>query len=205
MALFYYYNICLLTPPSLPQIIFESRLGSHDRLNDCTMTVDGTDFRVHQKGSATKGNAFASHKYAGKSALWYELGVDIIAGNLVWIQGPYPAGKYNDITIFNQCLRHFLKPGERVEADKGYRGHVDKVKGPGNDVSSKNQAMQGRVRARQETLNGRLKNWGIISQVFRHNILLHGMVFRACAVVTQLTIKNGEPLFKVEYYDEVEG
>jgi hypothetical protein len=24
-------------------------------------------------------------------------------------------------------------------------------------------------------------------------------------VVTQLTIENGEPLFKVEYYDEVEG
>ena len=76
-------------------------------------------------------------KNACKSVIRYELGVDIIAGNLVWIQGPYPAGKYNDITIFNQCLRHFLEPGERVEADKGYRGHVDKVKGPGNDVSSK--------------------------------------------------------------------
>ena len=65
--------------------------------------------------------------------------------------------------------------------------------------------MQGRVRARHETLNGWFKNWGILSQVFCHNILLHGMVFQACAVVTQLTIKNGEPLFKVEYYDEVEG
>ena len=92
-----------------------------------------------------------------------------------------------------------------MEADEGYRGHVDKVKGPGNDVSSKNQAMQGKVRARHETLNKRLKNWGILSQVFRHNIILHGMVFRACAVVTQLTIKKREPLFKVEYYDEVEG
>ncbi len=38
-----------------------------------------------------------SHKDAGKSALRYELGVDILAGNLVWIQGPYPAGKYTDI------------------------------------------------------------------------------------------------------------
>ena len=74
---------------------------------------------------------------ACKSVVRYELGVDIIAGNLVWIQGPYPAGTYNDIKIFNQCLRHFLEPGKRVEADKGYRGHVDKVKGPGNDVSSK--------------------------------------------------------------------
>jgi len=50
-------------------------------------------------------------------------------------------------------------------------------------------------------LNGRLKNWGILSQVFRHHIMTHGDVFRACAGVTQLTIENGEPLFEVEYGD----
>jgi hypothetical protein len=50
-------------------------------------------------------------------------------------------------------------------------------------------------------LNGRLKNWGILSQVFRHHITMHGDVCRACAVVTQLTIENGEPLFEVEYED----
>jgi hypothetical protein len=109
-------------PPA--QIVFESRLGTHDVLNDCMMTVDGTDFRIPQKGAAMKGNAFASHKYAGKSALRYELGVDILAGNLVWIQGPYPAGKYTDIEIFNKVLRNFLEPGERVEADEGYRGQT---------------------------------------------------------------------------------
>ena len=80
------------------QIVFESRLGAHNVLN-------GTDFRIPQKGIATKGNAFASHKYAGKSALRYKLGVDILAGNLVWIQGPYPAGKYTGIKIFNKVVR----------------------------------------------------------------------------------------------------
>ena len=89
----------------------------HNVLNNCTMTVNGTDFRILQKGAATKGNAFASHKYAGKSALHYKLGVDILAGNLVWIQGPYPTGKYTDIKIFNKVLWNFLEPGERV-------GHV---------------------------------------------------------------------------------
>jgi len=168
------------------------------------MTVDGTDFRIPQKGAATKGNAFGSHKYAGKSALRYELGVDILAGNLVWIQGPYPAGKYTNIKIFNNVLWNFLElePGERVEADEVYRGHPDKIKCPGNDANpAENRAMQGRVRGHHETLNGRLKNWGILSQVFRHHITRHGDVFRACAVVTQLTAKNGKPLFKVEYAD----
>ena len=50
-------------------------------------------------------------------------------------------------------------------------------------------------------LNGRLKNWGILSQVFRHHITMHGDVFRSCAVVTQLTVENSEPLFEVEYAD----
>ena len=61
--------------------------------------------------------------------------------------------------------------------------------------------MQGRVRARHETLNGRLKTWGILSQIFRHNILRHGKVLRACAVLTQLAIEDGKKLFEVEYGD----
>ena len=109
-------------PPPPPQIVFESRLGTHDVLNNCTMTVDGTDFRIPQKGAATKGNAFASHKYAGKSALRYELvGVDILAGNLMWIHGILNKS-------FNKVLRNFLEPGDRVEADEGYRSHPDKIK-----------------------------------------------------------------------------
>ncbi len=63
--------------------------------------------------------------------LWLTAGVDILAGNLVLIQGPYHAGKYTDIKIFNKFLRNFLEPGERVEADEGYRGHPDKIKCPG--------------------------------------------------------------------------
>jgi hypothetical protein len=40
-----------------------------------------------------------------------------------------------------------------------------------------------------------------LPDIFRHHITMHGDVFRACAVITQLTIKNGEPLFEVEYTD----
>jgi hypothetical protein len=123
-----------------------------DVLNDCLMTVNGTDFRVPQKGTATKGNAFASHKYAGKSAISYELGVSILGGDLVWIQGLYPAGKYTDIKVFNKVLHHFLDPGEQVKANKGYVGHPDKIKCPQNvGTPAVKWVMQGRVRAHHET------------------------------------------------------
>ncbi len=56
------------------------------------MTIYGTNFCIQQKGAARKGNLFGSHNYTGKSALRYKLGVDILAGNSVWVEEPYPAG-----------------------------------------------------------------------------------------------------------------
>ncbi len=61
--------------------------------------------------------------------------------------------------------------------------------------------MQGRVRAHHKMLNRWLKNWGILSQVYWHDIMQHGNVFWACAVVTQLTMKILETFFEVEYED----
>jgi hypothetical protein len=56
-----------------PQIVFESRLINNVG-NNCLMTINGTNFRIQQKGVARKGNPFGSHKYVGKSALRYKLG-----------------------------------------------------------------------------------------------------------------------------------
>ena len=61
--------------------------------------------------------------------------------------------------------------------------------------------MQGRMRACHEKINGRLKTRRILSQVFRHRITKHDDVFPVCAVVTQLTVEYGEPLFEIEYDD----
>ena len=67
-------------PPPQPQINFKSWLGAHDVGNNCTITVQGTDFCIPRKGDVKKGNAFTSHKYLEKSALCYKLGIDILAG-----------------------------------------------------------------------------------------------------------------------------
>jgi hypothetical protein len=58
------------------------------------------------------------------------------------------------------------------------------------------------ARSCHETLNGYLKNWVILEKVYCHDITVHGTVLYACAVITQLSIVNGEPLFEVEYGDE---
>jgi hypothetical protein len=128
----------------------------------------------------------------------------MLVGNLVWVKGPYSAGAWNDIFFFYNALSHCLEPGNKhVEADKGYVGHSDKIKCPNNNCNPvENLGMQGTARSRHETLNRRLKNWDILEKVYRHNITVLGTVFYTCAVITQLAIADGKPLFQIEYGDE---
>jgi hypothetical protein len=89
---------------------------------------------------------------------------------LVWIEGPYPAGKFSDIIIFRQTLIHHLDPFERVVADDGYIGEARRrVKAPGLRMdSSEDRAMQSVVRSRHTTLNGWFKFWETLKQPLRH-------------------------------------
>ncbi len=129
--------------------------------------------------------------------------MDILAGNIVWVNGPYTAGKYPDIEIFHSGLVHWLDEFERVEADDGYIGEVpQKVKCPGCASNlTENQEMQNQVWSRHESLNGRLKNWEILKPMYRHNLMEHGNVFWAITVIMQISINAGENLFEVDYSD----
>ena len=61
--------------------------------------------------------------------------------------------------------------------------------------------MESICRRRHETVNKRFKQFSALKQVWRHRIGNHGLAFRVSAVVTQLSIENGKPLFSVDYVD----
>jgi len=90
-----------------------------DKGNDCRVSVDGTDFRIPNHGKK-----FSSHKHKKKSALHYEVGLCILTGNIVWINGPYECGMWPDIPIFWNCLLSHLATNEQVEVDDGYIGEA---------------------------------------------------------------------------------
>ena len=77
------------------QIKWENRFHGYCG-GSCLVMVDGTDFWICEPEPFTKN--FYSHKFA-KAGLHYEVGVCIQTGLIVWINGPFVAGKYNDITI----------------------------------------------------------------------------------------------------------
>jgi hypothetical protein len=89
-----------LYSPYFLKIVFESRKGSGS-LNDCLISLDGTEYASHSRVQPSiPRNPFSSFKFKGKCGLRYKIGVDILAGNIMWVNGPYAAGKYTDIIFF---------------------------------------------------------------------------------------------------------
>jgi len=132
--------------------------------------------------------------------LRYEIAVSLKKGDIVWIHGPFPCGSWPDISIFRCCLKTFLEENERVEVDNGYKGEDPiSCKTPGGISTLIDDRIieRNRIRARHETVNARLKSFGILNQVYRHSLIDHVDVFSAIAVLVQLSIENGEPLFKL--------
>ena len=168
-----------------------------DTFNDCMLSVDGTDFEVYFHG-----RRFYTKK-TNSSGLRYEVAINTKTGDICWINGPFLPGEWNDLEIFRSGLMTWLEVFERVEADDGYEGEAPlKVKCPSSiAVPDERQRLMGIVRRRHETVNRRFKQWKILSDVFRHDLGMHGRVFSAIATISQLAIQHGEPLFQVEYED----
>lgn len=166
------------------------------------ITVDGTDFLCHPPNDGSSRRSWYSHKFK-KPAVRYELGVSIQSGDIVWVNGPWRAGSYPDISIFRLGgLRDkLLENNERAEADLGYRGEPLAIDLPDEGPKSMILAKK-RARMRHETCNKRFKNWGCMKQEFRHGLSLHRDCMYAITVLTQLAIRNGEPLFDAAFYIE---
>lgn len=142
-------------------IKWEKRLKG-DVGNQCLVSVDGTDFCIPEQTPFSK--EWYSHKFNGPG-LWYEVAVSIKGGDIVWVNGPFKPGKWNDISIFKEGLVKKLSCGEKVEADKGYQSH-EKCITPcnyRNELQVKKAAM---IRSRQEGVNRKLKVFEALKQVF---------------------------------------
>ena len=115
------------------------------------------------------------------------------------MNGPFPCGRFPDIKIFKHNLVKELSPGEKVEADRGYRNLPDFVRLPEDYVTNSDKRAKNRARARHETMNQRLKQFGCLKQSYRHCLKKHKYVFAAAAVCTQLAFENGEAPFQCNY------
>ena len=164
----------------------------------CTITLDGTDCPINEPGSATGG--FSPRWYCHKTkgpGVRYEVGVSLQLGDIVWVNGPYPCGSYPDLKIAKALIVHQLRAGEKICADGGYRlrTHFDTPTGLNNEK----QRMQQVARSRHETVNARFKKFKILSTPYRGDLNKHYNFLTAIAVITQVSINEGNKLFQIKY------
>lgn len=159
-------------------------------------SVDGVDVSIFEPVPFDR--KWYSHK-SNTPALRYEVAVSIEKGEIVWINGPFPAGESNDLQIFRRGLKYILDLEEVMVADKGY---PDASALLGTDVCICQRNLDRSIRARHESLNGRLKSFHVLSQRYRHDLSKHSICFFAICKIVQFSISEGNTLFSVDRVSE---
>ena len=159
------------------------------------ITVDGIDCSIYEPHRIPS-TEWYSHKFNGPG-LTYELGIAIYHNLLVWIRGPHRSGKGTDLTRFQEPngLKSKIPAGKKVIADEIYKDPVCSLRNRLDTPEVKK--LKRRARARHENFNGRLKNFKVLAERFRHGHAKHKSIFEAVCVITQYEIENGHPLFEV--------
>ena len=162
--------------------------------------VDGTHIRTYEPKDENFPKNRKAFSYKNHSAgLDYELMLSLYESKCVWMNGPFLAGE-NDTSIFGKSggLAEKLRElGKKVIADNGYRGYDDVVSRPNSQDSQQVRDFKTRARQRQESYNGKLKNFGCLDGTFRHGKERFAQCFEAVVAITQLKMELAEPVFDI--------
>ena len=165
------------------------------------MSVDGTHFRTQEPSHPNLPKDPSYFSYKNKCAGFnYEIGLALPESKLVWFNGPYKAGTYNDIKIFKEMglKRKLRKYKKRVIADHGYRGQPKYVSTNNSRDSDEVRRFKIRARQRHEKFNGMLKEFECLGVNFRHRPMEAKLqaCFEAVVVIVQYKMEMGTPLFE---------
>jgi hypothetical protein len=165
------------------------------------LTVDGVHCAI-QEPRTEPDAAWYSHKHHC-AGVTYEIAIALRSNHCVWIEGPNQSS-IHDLRVFRGgdvveegSLAAKMPPGKRLIGDCGYLGEAELISTRNTFDTPEVKVMKMRARARHETFNGRIKNFNILAERFRHDVSKHQIVFVAVCVIIQYDMENGCPLFTV--------
>ena len=165
------------------------------------VTVDGIDCPFHEPCRPVD-PAYLSHKLK-RAGLRYEVGVSIYSPRICWVAGGVPCGANPDLRIAREeegLIDRLVQNEEQAAADNGYDGEESLVTpirdSELSDVEKRYNRWIRRLLARHENVNKRLKDFKILTTIFRHSENYHNTCFMACAVLTQLSMQV-EPIHDI--------
>ena len=166
------------------------------------ISIDCTDCPIEEittHPTLSQDSELYSFKLNG-AGLRYEYGIDLFYSNVLWMNGPFLPGKYNDNTIFADFgLKAKLKQcGKKGLADKIYNGHPDECSTFNAIDSKKVKELKARTQMRHEQFNSMVKEFKVTSTKFRHKsdkLNQHKQCFEAVTVICQYMMEHDQPLF----------
>ena len=177
-------------------IRWSNRFQNWDKKSNCLVWVDCTDVPILEPWPFD--SAYYSQKLNGPGYK-YELALAINGDYIVWINGPFPAGRPADLEIFRQGLMLMLAEDEGVETDAYYKGEYA-LKNVNVHRGRTFKEQKKLVRARGENVFSRFKRFGVLRKRFTHKLEKHQICFRSVAVLVQLNMNHGRGnLFQVDY------
>ncbi|KAH9121519.1 hypothetical protein AeMF1_006809 [Aphanomyces euteiches] len=156
------------------------------------VSLDGTDFAINEPAPFDR--KWWSHKL-NRAGLRYEISICIQTGHIVWAYGGKPCGEWPDLSLARDAYVHFVGPNEMTLADRGYMDANYFVNPRYHPQSS---AQQKQIMARHETVNARLKQFGVLRGIFRHSIEKHPICFYAIANLVQIGLEYESPLYSIQ-------
>ena len=140
------------------KITWPDELGGEDIW---IMTVDGTYVWMYEPGHPefSQDSEYYSHKF-NKAGVNYELGISIASSKLIWMAGPFKAGK-NDLNIFTLAglKERLLQLKKKAIGDGGYSGHQEAISSPNTHDSRPVKLFKSRALKRHEGFNGMTKSF----------------------------------------------
>jgi DDE superfamily endonuclease len=140
------------------------------------ITVDGTDCAIWEPkhNNLPKDKRLFSQK-KNRAAVKYLVALAIFSPHVVFINGPFPAGQFNDITAFRSHLKDKIKKGKKVIVDSGFPPNrqstteLDMLVLPRQGYSSKDFVnFKSHACSQQEQFNSRLKFYDCLGGLFCH-------------------------------------
>jgi hypothetical protein len=135
--------------------------------------LDGTDFRIWERKHPTLPRVSGQcSKTFNHGAAKYELGISIFHAKVVWMNGPYRGGLHDMTVLKTGDLLDKMADGKLAIADRGYESSQPDIQGklllPNAMDPKELNNFKSQSRLRQETFNGRLKFFNVLSETFQH-------------------------------------
>jgi len=165
------------------------------------MSVDGVHFKTYEKRSDRLNLDPALFCYKHKCAGFnYEIGISLATSKIVWFNGPFESGSYNDIKIFatKGLLSKLRAHNKRAIGDGGYRGYPDCMSTPNIKYDKEEvRNFKSRARMRHERFNAMLKTFKVLDDKFRSDKTRLQHSFEAVAAICQYKMDLEAPLYDV--------